>query len=321
MYLSIQLCILMKKMVSNNLFPKMFFAVLTVALLLVTVHVALAEPEVQVRASFDSPTSSLARIQVQTAEVAICKYDLLFKDYSKMTQTFEQTGDLEHEQRVVIRDTTTLYIGCANLQGQVYEATSLQLHAPQHIQNLITGHSVESTSSSNGFFYIFGLICITTLLVYAVGKKRGRVEKAYHTLPPYQAARSQPGLPTLSAHMVQNLLRQAHHEIDTQHFQESLTKYKYVLHLLDTHQLEKTTSMDSERVHQQAQQLYYKLNLYNQLLWAHKYWTRNSRQPLRQTMTQIQKTYNTLRHTPSSSLLNNAYKSYAFYEQYLKRAK
>ncbi len=308
-------------MVSSNLSPKMFYVVLTLALLLITAHVALAEPQIQVRASFDSPRSSLALIHVQTPEEAICKYDLFNQDYPKMSQTFEQTGAQEHEQRVVIREITTIYISCANLNGQVYEATSIQLHAPEAAKDTITGHVVESTSTSGSFLYLVGFVCITTLLVYAVGKKRGRVEKAYRTLPPYQALRIQPNLPTLSMPLVQNLIHEAHKEIDAQHFQESLTKYKYVLHLLDTHQLENTQTSQAEHANQQVQKLYYKLNLYNQLLWAHKHWTRNSKAPLRQSLAQIQKMYNALRQNQPSSLLNNAYKSYAFYEQYLKRTK
>lgn len=309
-------------MVSTTLLPKIFFAVFSLLFLLVTLQAALASPQIQVQASFDSPRSSLATIHVQTPESAICKYDLLPQDYSKMSGTFEQTGDLEHEQRAVIRETTTLYISCADLNGQVYESTSVQLHAPEPSKNIITGEVVQASLGSNNFLYLVGLVCITTLLVYMVGKKRtSRVEKAYKTLPQYQAVHTQPNLPVLSLHLVQDLLHQAHKEIDTQHFQESLAKYRYVLHLLDTHQLENTGPPNASRTNAQVQSLYHKLNLYNQLLWAHKHWTRNSKVTLRQTLTQIQKTYNTLRQNQPSPLLNSAYRSYAFYEQYLKRAK
>ncbi|MEK6963101.1 MAG: hypothetical protein AABX70_01645 [Nanoarchaeota archaeon] len=307
-------------MVSTTLLPKIFFALFSLLFLFATVQVALASSQIQVQAFFDSPSSSLASIQVVTPEAAICKYDLIPQEYSKMIKTFEQTGDQEHEQRVVIRETTRVHISCANLHGEVYEATSIQLHAPLPPKNIITGEVVSSSSNSNSFLYLVGLVCITTLLGYTVMRKPSAcVEKAYKTLPHYQAVHTKTQLPTLSTTLVQNLLHQAHKEIDTQHFQESLTKYKYVLHLLDTHQLENPQSAST--MNPQIQTLYYKLNLYNQLLWAHKHWTRNSQAPLRQTLGQIQKTYNTLRQNKPSSLLNNAYKSYAFYEKYLKHTK
>lgn len=302
--------------------PKYLLGILSTLLFLATIIAALATP-LEVKAWFDTPESSLAYLHVETPQEALCKYDVLSKPYLEMSQTFEQTGDRVHEQRVVVRDTTTVYIGCADLYGRTYEITHIQLYAPD--RNALTGHVVEEASppdSSRPFFpYLVGVTLVATTLAYAARKKSParNPTQAYRTLLPFSAVPRNPNYPTLSTSLIRDLLHRAHSAIDRQHFQESLTQYKYLLHLLDTHRIPRENG--TERVPQQLHDLYSKLQLYQQLHQAHTYWVHNNRTSLRQTLRNIQLTYNQLRHTPPNPLLQNAYKSYTFYERFLRHAK
>src|SRR3989344_1811390 len=294
---------------------KIFLAVFTLFIFLLTVNQAFAQGEILVTASFDSPYSNLAILHVQTPEPAICKYDVT----PQMIQFFEQTGDLEHEQRVVIRESMMVYVQCNDLNGQTYEMSQLKLQAPQ--RNPITANVINLPPSSPNYVYLLGLLFITTLLMYTVAKpKKNHADQTYRSLPSYTSVNTHSNLTTLSTQALQTILQQAHKEIDTQHFQESITKYRYLLNLIHTHRISAQAG-EAQHLNQKIQSLYYKLNLYNQLLFAHKYWTRNNKTSLQQTLSHIQKNYNTLRYHDPSSLLRNAYKSYVFYEQYLKRTR